>query len=326
MGLSVEDIVLSALDMMGNEQNDAALNNASQFDPTTANGKLLLRSLNMGMKRLASWRSAQTGRRFRHRYFVANVVESVAEVETGLTVTAATSTTAITAATISSPPTVANQYQDYLVRLTDAADDSTSDSRVLTSTAAAACALTVSPAFSFTPATSDEVTLRPRWLTLTKPDDYMDILNVYDAETQRRLTPMDNAVMQTTLTMGDPSMYQRVGERVYFDRVPDSDRSFLLEVYRNPKALVASDATAPTAYSYDTVTAGTRVEPDFPEPYRYVLVLWLCQWLAARQMNFEVRNQYYQELETFMVQSQTEDDIRWMKAERPGATIETDRG
>jgi len=128
-------------------------------------------------------------------------------------------------------------------------------------------------------------------------------LKVIDLYSSRELSPAVKKEGFPTMhtSLGDPGQWYFFGKKLYFDTVPDTDRWFKMEYYRNPVALVnASD------------------EPEIPDQYHYGLVLWTIEWGYRRNGESGDKYSTKRDFIDFMRSVKGTDDMIPMRTETGG--------
>lgn len=147
--------------------------------------------------------------------------------------------------------------------------------------------VTVHQALTETPSSGDEFTLYkaeyrllpsghgwvgenialPTEVEFVNVGNFFHPLRIEDLEAGIVLEQAPRATVYTDKTqLGAPGEWYYYGKKIYLDKAPDDERWFRMEYYRAPYNL-ADDAD----------------EPEIPEPFHYLIVMWGVWWGLRRQ-------------------------------------------
>jgi len=282
-----------------NSGNSTDLNPAT--DTSYNGGPILTWCCNEAQRQIATWKDPVTGRHTRFRNLVSDLFFKSKVIEGTLTSVGTTTTVVFPAADVG---TQDDRYNGWVVEIN-------SEMKLIVDYVGSTYTATVHDAFSSAPAVDDTYKLMKRfslllpsghdWLSsptgehITLPSEsdtsraegnLYEVLKIEDIDNTRVLDKAErtDSIPEYINSSGDPTVWWRFGNKLYFDTNVDTDSLwYRMEYYRLPTEM--SDATD---------------EPEIPEPYHYAMVLWGTAWVYRRKQESSDLYSVSRELETFM--------------------------
>ena len=295
------------------DQIYANLGNPSDLNPATdtqySGGPLLTWVANEGQRQLAFWKDPQMSRQLRFRNLLSDLYFTSKVITGTLATTTSTTTVTFPAADVGSQD---DRYNGWTVEIDG-------ELRLIVDYTGSTYTATVHVAFSGAPTAGDTYTLRKRFSLLlpsthawvsspagehvslpVTTDRYRadgnlyEILKVEDIENSRVLEKAERTESYPSyiMTSGDPTVWWRLGNKLYFDVNVDATNYYRMEYYRLP-----------------TDMSATTDEPEIPETFHYGLVLWGTAWGYRRKQESSDTYSVSKELESFMRQRASQYDV-----------------
>lgn len=151
--------------------------------------------------------------------------------------------------------------------------------------------IVVATAFGATPTIGSTLTLRQGFLPYTAGRTVLRVTDTTNGRDLEIVRPED-VEWNGSPTPGDPVGYYHLGNRVYLDPVPTTERYFLVEEESYPTLTgIAGDAELP-----------------IPEPLQYAAVLWTIAWGFGRYLNPKMKSALRQEWRETLIETQLPED------------------
>ena len=240
--MTAGQIMLQAWKMLG-EPSDL-----NPSDTTGTGRAYLLQGLNRAIRAVAFYKDWQSKEHYRYNRFRKEIFVKYSTYS-GVGQTGGSTSTLV----LSALPATETDLAGAVVTIG-------SDTVVIASNVGVTCQLADDIAIS---SVGQTYMLYPRWLRIPAGTDYVEVLTVENMsqQTELRRSGNEETFLSNINSVSLPSEYYRVGDRIYFNTVPDSEGFYRLWLYRSP-ALVVSDTET----------------PELPESVHFGIVIWLVYW------------------------------------------------
>lgn len=282
--MTFEEIATDVWELLG-EPTDLDFRDNEGVLSTTSNGWIrLMRAARTAQVAISKWRNPRTGKRFRHYGMSEVLTLSVTPAVEGTITSVNNEGIAIGVDNVLGMNAHSTWYFKHIN-----AESEVQYGRIISS---GDLQITLYDALSREPQVGDSYALIPPFIELPQSNiGVMRVVYLNDSKEIPIARP-ESITFDRSATLGAPSFYYQIHDRIYIDRIPEDDGVFYVEVERYPE--------------FNSDPAGL---PDIPESVHYAMVLHMAGWGFGRYLNAEMRKSMRDEYLEYMNTIQLPKDL-----------------
>jgi hypothetical protein len=285
--MTLEEIATDVWELLG-EPTDLIFKDDDELLSTSSKGWLrLMRAARTAQVAISKWRNPRTGKRFRY-YGMSQVftLQVLPAVEGEITFVG---NEGINLGVTNVLETNAHSTWYFKHIYTENNEQVSQYGRIISSGDAQ---VTLYDSLPREPEVGDSYALIPPFIELPQSNiGVMRLVYLNDSKEIPIARP-ESIAFDSSATLGAPSFYYQIYDRIYIDRIPEEDGVFYVEAERYPKFNVEPDE-----------------EPDLPESVHYAIVLHMAGWGFGRYLNAEMRKSMREEYLEYMSTIQLPKDL-----------------